>query len=181
MSNQDKNKIILDFKDISTSSLIYDLPTVINYNNNLSKRCLNHIYDFSKDYITKPVKTTGIVSGNTGEFNSLVINDKLNISPKAAQTVFIDNHVVVDHSLTINKDNNAHTIDAIYDASSNISLSAILASLKTRISTIENITGTNDSAIMNAVNDISTRLNQLFEIINQISYEDKKTDLLNEE
>lgn len=91
MSTQDKNKIIPDFKDISVSSLIYDLPTVINYNNGISTQCFKNIFNFDKEYLTKPVKTSGNISGNTGEFKNLILlygtNSKLTIDASTILTI----------------------------------------------------------------------------------------------
>lgn len=172
MSSQDKN--MLDFKDISVSSLICDLPLVINHNNDILKTLFTHIYNFDNNYIIKPVFTEGTISGHTGEFNNLKINNGINISSTAANHAFVDNKIVVDHNLSINRNNNAHPFSAIYDDNNKTTLNDTLSSIKTRISKLENTSGTDNSELANQINDISLRLNELFEIINAISFEDNK-------
>lgn len=68
----------MNFTPVYLTTLIPELPAIINSNNQVVQRYLDVFYDASSRIIISPINTTGRVKGATGEFVN-VITDNLTV------------------------------------------------------------------------------------------------------
>ena len=104
MSNVNNDKILFDYKDVSTATLIYDLPDIINYNNMTTINAFNHIYNNETGEIRVPVNTSS-VDATTIHAANLKVDNLITLS---------DTNFAIDHNIAVNRDSiNSHPAIAI--------------------------------------------------------------------
>lgn len=85
----------MELINITTKTLIPQIPGIIEKNNKAIKGYLDIFYDESLGILIKPVNTTGRVKGGSGEFVNLVVD---NLTVKNQYTNLYDNVTTADKS-----------------------------------------------------------------------------------
>ena len=89
------------YKDVSLHTQICHLPRLINDNNRHTKELFENIcvYTDSSQYIKIPLITKTLVKGGTGDFNNIIVRDKITLSENSKLKDFTG--IVTDHSLSL--------------------------------------------------------------------------------
>lgn len=85
----------MNLRNVYLSTLVPEIPSIINYNNTEIKRYLDLFYDEAGNVIVVPITTTGRVKGATGEFVNLIVD---NLTVKRQYTNLYDNITTADYS-----------------------------------------------------------------------------------
>jgi len=85
----------MDLRKVYLSTLLTELPTIINYNNDEFKRYIDLFYSESLGILTVPLTTTGRVKGATGEFVNVIVD---NLTVKNQFTNLYDNNTTADYN-----------------------------------------------------------------------------------
>jgi len=83
----------MDFTRLSLSTLIPQIPKIVNDNFDAMNNYMNIFYDSSVGIIIKPITTSGSVKGTTGEFVNVVVD---NLTVKKQFTNWYENYTTVD-------------------------------------------------------------------------------------
>ena len=83
----------MNFTRLSLSTLIPQIPKIVNDNFDATSNYINLFYDASLGVITKPIVTTGKIKGTTGEFVNVITD---NFTVKKQFTNWYENTTTVD-------------------------------------------------------------------------------------
>ena len=65
----------MNFTSLSLSTLVTQMPKIINDNFNATSNYMDIFYDASAGIIVKPITTTGRIKGTTGEFVNVTVDN----------------------------------------------------------------------------------------------------------
>lgn len=166
------------YEDCSISTLIKDIPSIINKNNEENNRLFGDIFEFGSEnaneqYIKVPVITKGIVKGASGQFNNLYANN-IFLSESVLENNF--QNVVVKHNLSLDRfvdkniESSIYTHDAasiLYDAQTTIKtkIDAVAESIK-NVTDIDDKYETRFLIIEKDIEDIKSLLNTIASNLN---------------
>ena len=85
----------MNLSKVYLSTLLPELPTIINHNNAEFKRYLDLFYNETTQILTVPLTTTGRVKGATGEFVNIIVD---NLTVKNQYTNMYDNNTTADYN-----------------------------------------------------------------------------------
>ena len=83
----------MDFTRLSLSTLIPQIPKIVNDNFAATSNFMDIFYDSSRGVIIKPITTVGRIKGTTGEFVNVVVD---NLTIKRQFTNWYENYTTVD-------------------------------------------------------------------------------------
>lgn len=84
----------MNFTPVYLTTLIPELPSIINSNNQVIQRYLDVFYDGSSGIIIAPVNTPGRVKAATGEFVNIIVD---NLTVKSQYTNLYENTTTIDN------------------------------------------------------------------------------------
>lgn len=113
------------------NTLIKDIPSIINKNNEENNRLFGNIFEFGSDsanqqYIKVPVITKGIVKGTSGQFHNLYTNNIFlpeSVLSNSFQNAVVKHNLSLDRFIDKNIESSIYTHDAasiLYDAQTTI-------------------------------------------------------------
>lgn len=122
------------------NTLIKDIPSIINKNNEENNRLFGDIFEFGSDsanqqYIKVPVITKGIVKGTSGQFYNLYANN-IFLSQNALSNSF--QNIVVKHNLALDRFKDKSLESSIYSHDADSILYDAQNTIKSKINEIEN-------------------------------------------
>lgn len=84
----------MNFTPVYRTTLVPELPGIINSNNQVIQRYLDVFYNASTGVIISPVNTTGRVKAATGEFVNVIVD---NLTVKSQYTNLYENTTTIDN------------------------------------------------------------------------------------